>query len=117
MLGQNPGVESKILSAAVQVRAVAAPIGDLLAPENLRASFGDTAGEIDLIWDRVRGAVSYVIDCRELTATAWTFAKNSTKSRATVTGLTPGKTYVFRVHAVGAAGDGPFSDEATKMAP
>jgi hypothetical protein len=115
---ESGGLETKILGAALGVKATATPIGELLAPENLRASFGDMAGEIDLIWDRVRGARSYIIDCREVIAgAAWTQAKRSTKSRVTVTGLTPGKTYEFRVYAVGSAGDGPFSETASKMAP
>lgn len=113
----SDGDPTQILSAALGVKAPASPIGALLAPENLRASFGDMAGEIDLMWDRVRGARSYVVYVRESTVATWTLAKNSTKSRVTVPGLISGKTYFFRVHAVGSAGDGPFSDEATKMAP
>jgi len=39
------------------------------------------------------------------------------KSRATVPGCTPGQKSVFRVAAVGAAGQGPWSDESVKMSP
>lgn len=112
------GDPTQILSSALGVKAPPSPISEMIAPENLRASFGDMTGEIDLMWDRVRGAKTYVIDCREAIAGApWTQAKISTKSRETISGLTPGKTYEFRVRAVGSKGEGPFSDLAVKMAP
>ena len=40
-----------------------------------------------------------------------------TGSKATITGCTPGAICVFRVAAVGSAGQGPWSDESLKMAP
>ncbi|HEV7473405.1 MAG TPA: fibronectin type III domain-containing protein [Pyrinomonadaceae bacterium] len=41
----------------------------------------------------------------------------STKSSFTVTGLTPGTRYWFRVAAVGAGGQSGWSDPASKIAP
>jgi hypothetical protein len=40
-----------------------------------------------------------------------------TKSSATVTGLTSGQRVGFRVAAIGAAGQGPWSDPATQIVP
>lgn len=97
-------METKILDVGLGVKALAVPIGDLLAPENLRATFGDNAGEIDLSWDRVRGAGGYLIDMRESGTTAWLAAEPSKKSRTAVEGLTPGNIYEFRVPDLGAAG-------------
>jgi hypothetical protein len=47
----------------------------------------------------------------------WQAVKSVTASKFTVTGLTPGAVYAFRVRAVGAAGVGPWSDEAVRRAP
>ncbi|HEV7405542.1 MAG TPA: fibronectin type III domain-containing protein [Chthoniobacteraceae bacterium] len=47
----------------------------------------------------------------------YTVAGSTTKSKFTVTGLTPGKTYAFVAQFLGKDGPGPWSDEATKMAP
>ena len=112
------GDEATILSAGFQVRAATTPIGDLPAPVDFLATMGDMAGEVDLIWSRVTGANAYMIQYREHDAGAnWTSAMPSTASKATVAGLDPGKTYAFRVAALGAAGQGPWSDESVKMAP
>ncbi|MGB8167694.1 MAG: fibronectin type III domain-containing protein [Chthoniobacteraceae bacterium] len=111
------GDAAKIMSAAVGVRDEPQPIGPLPAPEDFMPTMGDAPGEIDLTWSRVRGARTYIVEYRESGTTgAWsqTFA---TKSRASVTGLTGGKTYTFRVAAVGAAGQSPWSLEAARMAP
>lgn len=62
-------------------------------------------------------AASFLIERRENTPGApWVFVKAVTKSRHTVTGLVSGTKYVFRVRAVGAAGEGPWSAEVTRMA-
>lgn len=111
------GSEAIILSAAFDVRAVPAPIGQLPAPENFMPTMGDMPGEIDLSWSAVRGANSYVIEWREQGTTGpWT-QEFATKSKHEVHGLVSGKTYVFRVLAIGAAGKGPWSLEAARMAP
>ena len=49
-------------------------------------------------------------------ASVWTNAPPSTKSKCTIANLVAGTRYWFRVAAVGAAGQGPWSDPATKMA-
>jgi hypothetical protein len=49
--------------------------------------------------------------------TGWRHAFVVTKSSASVPGLVSGKRHWFRVAALGAAGQGPWSDPATKTAP
>ena len=115
---KSGGVDAKILSAGVGVRAPGAPVGDLPAPLDFLATAGDNAGEIDLTWSAVKGARSYVSQYREdVVGTAWITGPIGTRSRATVPGLQTAKTYVFRVAAVGTAGQSPWSDESTKLAP
>ena len=65
-----------------------------------------------------KGAKSYIIECAPYnTPRVWQQVKITTRSSFTVTGLTPGATYVFRVKAIGSAGESDWSDEAVKMAP
>jgi len=111
--------ETKILSAGMSVRAKPSPVGELAMPVNLSATAGDKEGEIDVAWDKVTGAKSYVIDmCPEpITPAGWKQATISTKSSFTVAGLISGAKYWFRVSGIGAAGQGPWSDPATKYAP
>jgi hypothetical protein len=111
--------ETKILSAGMSVRAKPTPIGAIAMPSSLTATAGDKEGEIDLSWDRVTGAKSYVVDmCPEpITPANWKQVTISTKSGYTVTGLTSGMKYWFRVCGIGSAGQGPWSDPATKYAP
>ena len=109
----------KIKSAGMEIRSDAAPIGALPAPENLSATTGDMPGEIDLHWNRVRGATAYVTQYTLdplSPGSVWTTCPPSTKSKCTVPGLTAGGRYWFRVAAVGAAGQGPWSDPALRMA-
>ena len=79
---------------------------------------GDLEGECDLVWNPVRGAASYVIQAASAGAGPWNAANNTTptKSKATVGGYTSGTKLWFRVAALGAAGQGPWSDPATAMA-
>ena len=113
--------ESKILSAGVGVKnVVTSSIGTpLTAPTGLSAAEGDHDGEIDLNWDKVKNAKSYVIE-RSVdppTATSWNYETVSSKSSTTIVGLTSGTRYWFRVAAVLAAGQTGWSDPSTKIAP
>lgn len=106
-----------IASSGFDTRAVAAPIGTVGQPQDFSAHTGDVSSAMVLNWDKVRGANSYVMQkCTDPSIEAnWTFAGVSTKSSATITGLTSGTKYWFRVAAVGAAGQGAWSDPATKV--
>lgn len=114
----TPNDSAALATAGFPLRSSPTPIGNLPAPGNLRATMGDLEGQIDLIWDAVKGASSYIVECKEHeTAQPWTQTKLLNQSRMTVTGLTSGKIYAFRVRALGSNGEGPWSDEAVKMAP
>lgn len=113
------GDAGKILSGGMETRADAVPIGALPAPQNLSATAGDQDGDIDLDWDNIRGAKSYRMEKSSdpITATSWQLVEVVTKSKGTVSGLTSGTKYWFRVAAIGTAGQSPWSDPATKIAP
>lgn len=113
--------ETKILSAGVNVKSTTASssASETTAPTGLSASAGDHEGEIDLIWDKVKGGRSYVLERSPdpLTATSWAHEAVTTKSSATVSGLVSGNRYWFRVAAVTSAGQSGWSGPTTKMAP
>ncbi|MFM8469931.1 MAG: fibronectin type III domain-containing protein [Limisphaerales bacterium] len=103
----------------MEVRDPAAPIGDLPAPGNISATEGDHDGEIDAHWNRVKGAKSYVTQ-RTTTPTdaaSWGNPVISTKSKVSLTGLVTGTKYYLRVAAIGAAGQGAWSELASQVAP
>lgn len=111
------GDETKIKSAGMSVKATSTPFGIPPAPENLLAVAANE-GEISLSWDGIKGSKSYVIQMATDISGAgnWAISKISTKSKADVSKLESGIKYWFRVAAVGAAGQGPWSDPATKYA-
>jgi hypothetical protein len=92
-------------------------IGELGQVLSFAASEGDNPGEIDLGWDNLKGANSYLIQIATPEPSGFTFSATSTKSQATISGLVSGTKYWFRVAGVGAAGQGPFSDPSYKVAP
>jgi hypothetical protein len=109
-----------IMSAGLDVRAAAAPAPTTPpAPPALTATAGDHEGEIDLSWDTVRGARSYVVERSPdpPTESSWTHAAVSTRSQTTIEHLTSGTRYWFRVAAVTATGQSAWSNPAMKIAP
>ena len=111
--------EAKIASAGMQARAQRSASSDLAAPSDLSASAGDHDGEIDLQWDKVNNARSYVVEQSPdpPTDATWSNSTVVVKSQATIEGLTSGKKYWFRVASVGANGQSGWSNPAAKIAP
>jgi hypothetical protein len=117
------GDETKIKNAGLDVRSTSggssSPGGGSTAPAALEATASDYDGQIDLRWERVEKAKSYIIE-KSLdppTGTSWSQAAVVTKARASVSGLTSGTKYWFRVAAVTTTGQTAWSDPATKIAP
>ncbi len=116
---ETAGDAAKIpISGFAVASTTAQPIGPLPRPENVKAAMTPTPGVIKVSCEPIKGTQTYIIEFREhLDGTPWQQAKLSTKSRNDIPGLTSGKTYAFRIAAVGAAGQSPWSDEAVCMAP
>jgi hypothetical protein len=117
--GESKGDEAKIKSAGMDIKAAAAPIGIPQRPESIKAIEGHKNGSVDLKWKSVRGARSYIV---RITATiadtaSWKQVLVVTKAAATIESLVSGTQYWFQTAAVGAAGQGPWSDPTTKVAP
>ncbi len=97
--------------------AIAEPHG-IQAPTALVATAGDDDGSIDVVWNRVRGADSYVVEQCEGSVTGnWVPAGSSKRSLYTRFGLLSGTRYWFRVAGLAAGAQGPWSDPVTKIAP
>jgi hypothetical protein len=113
------GDEEIIQSAGMDVRDAPGVSTVPAQPAALSATAGDFDGTMDLSWDPVVGATSYVIEASPdpPTATSWGHHGVSTKSTFTVPGLTSGTRLWFRVAAVNPNGQGPWSDPATKIVP
>ena len=121
---ENPSTaKSVIQSAGMEVKADSEPVGDLPAPENMKADFGDEEGKIELDSDSVKGASAYIwnVSADPIGPDTWEmmgdFESISTASKFTWEDLTPGDKFHFRGAAVGAAGRGAWSDPVTKRAP
>ena len=105
-------------STGFPLRSTGAPLGQLPAPADLRATATDNEGEIELRCKTVNGASSYEWHCRLHDGNPpWEAVKTVTTAKILVPTLTPGVVYAFRVRAIGSAGPGTWADEATERAP
>jgi hypothetical protein len=89
------------------------------APGGLNATVGDHEGEIDLTWDPVSNARSYLIQASTdpNNPASWSQVGAATKSSATIGGLTSGTRYWLRVAAIGAGGQSGWSNADAAIAP
>lgn len=97
------------------------PIGAMTAPLNLVATMSDVAGHVDLMCDSGTGVKVYIWQCCSdpMADANWRQVGMGSASSFTVTSLTSGTKYWFRVAAVGTGtgNQSPWSDPALKMAP
>ncbi len=110
------GDEVAILTSGFGVRAANTPAQPLGAPENLQVATNGSPGISKLKWAPVDGAVSYLVQCTmDATGVAgWAQVATPTKAKVEVSGADPGKPCLFRVSAVGPAGEGPWSEPSRR---
>jgi hypothetical protein len=85
----------------------------------LAAASGDISGEVNLIWEPVSGANTYVIQkSTNINKPGnWKHEDVVTSPSCTATELKSGRVYWFRVAAVGPWGRGSWSKAVHKKAP
>ena len=104
------GDEDIVFSSGFEASKIPEPIGDLPQVINLSISSGKGDGSVLLKWKAIYGAKTYMMEVSE-DGKIFTPAGSTTKSiRNVVDGLTLAQYYSFRVSAIGAAGQGPWSD-------
>lgn len=114
----TPSDAVALASTGFPLRSAGTPVGQLPAPVTLTAKATDNDGEIEVRCNAVKGASTYEWQQRlHDNAAAWQALKTGTTTKILVPGLTPGVVYAFRVRAIGSAGPGTWSDEATERAP
>jgi hypothetical protein len=112
--------EQLILSAGMDVRTPGVVSTSPPAPpQGVIATSGDHDGEIDLSWDPVTAAKSYVIEqsTDPAAANSWTHSGVSARSSFTAQRLNSGTRYWLRVAAINNNGQSGWSDSAMKIAP
>lgn len=110
------GDPTDILSAGFGVRDTTGRPQPLTAPANLRVATNGSPGRTKLSWDGLSGAVLYLIQM-SLDPDAqldWRPMTTSTKTSREFDGAQPGQPAWFRVAAVNATGQGPWSGPAQR---
>jgi hypothetical protein len=110
------GEASVILLSGFALAQAKTSIGVLPPPTNLLGQTADVEGAVDLKWNRVSGAKSYIVECATSPSGPWTQVTVSTRTSCTASGLNSAVKYWFRVRAVGASGMSGWSDPAVKLA-
>lgn len=86
---------------------------------NLVVTAGDMDGALDVSWDPESNSRTYEVQIATVDPVAgpWTTKEQPTASSTQLTGLTSGSRVWIRVRGIGAKGQGPWSDPATKIVP
>jgi hypothetical protein len=110
------GDQAKIESAGFSVRGTPAsvPVPDQVM--SLNVMLNGAPGHSKLTWDAVFGADGYLVQGSPdpITPLSWTQSIVSTKTTFLGNGATAGQKYWFRVAAFNAAGQGPWSEPASR---
>lgn len=115
----SQGDQAIITSAGFETEKPRHPVGQLPAPGNVRAVVMPYPGSIELLFNGVKGRLSYQVSICGGDPTLeenWKLAVSTGKTRVSIDGLESDRTYYFRVTALGAAGFSPVSDVAKAKA-
>lgn len=92
------------------------PAPEITKPTNLKVVVSDQIGAMDMSSDAVKGSVAYMHQYTDdATLKNWTTI-TCTKRKCTVTGLTPGVTYYWRMGVVGTKDQVLYSDVVSRVA-
>jgi hypothetical protein len=110
------GDQAKIESAGFSVRGTPAPLPVPDQVMSLNVLLNGSPGHSKLIWEPVAGAEGYLVQGSPdpITPLSWTQSIVSTKTTFLGNGATAGQKYWFRVAAFNAAGQGPWSEPASR---
>jgi hypothetical protein len=106
------GDELKILSSGLEVAKKPSPPQDLTTPINLRLNKISVEGEVNLKWNPIKNAKSYMIQSTSTpqVETSWDTFAVSTKASHKANNLESQSIIWFRIAALGAKGISAFSD-------
>ncbi len=110
------GDPARITSAGFGIRTTTGRPQPLPAPTGLQAATNGFPGKTKLSWDGLDGALLYFIEMSldPGIPVTWTYRTTSTKTTCELDGAEPGQTAWFRVAAVNATGQGPWSAPARR---
>ena len=111
------GIESGIFQISATMNLNPVINTDVPAAPDVYCTAGDYPGEIDLQWDPVAGATTYLVEISFERPLAWKPLATSKQSKFTVRKLIPGSLYWFRVFAININGKSTWSTPALKVAP
>lgn len=103
---------SAVPQAAEPVNVVASAATTLAAPKNISATIKDTW--VKLKWKKVSGAVGYRVYMLNAKTGKYVEYKNVSSAAAKITGLTPGKTYKFKIATLKKSGKKYVVQKVTK---
>jgi hypothetical protein len=128
-----------IESSGMDLKSAGTPAQLLDAVANPTATVGGNPGEIMLVWDRLTGARTYVVEMQVTIKdgtvvepipepegdvitepeddTEWMRIDTITKSKLKVQGLQTGQVYSFRMAGINAAGQGDYSQTVSSVSP
>jgi hypothetical protein len=100
-----------ILAGGYEVKHPRAPLGLFPAPVIISAARGQYEGTVDLVLERMKGVVCYMVymtsDDPSQPNAQWQFVMSTTRCRNTIGGLERFKMYAFCATAMGTAGESP----------
>lgn len=98
-----------IMTSGMGANDVRTAIGFLPAPEWMKGKDGVELGSLDLRWNAVPKNSGYRVEYTTNPSEGWPIVLESEKASMTITGLTPGVVYYFRIATLSRAGRGNYT--------
>ncbi len=111
LLGACSGGDKEVDADPPAVDPPTPPVTELGVPKPVLKS--RTTGQLTFGWAAVEGATAYRCELRPDDLTEWLVSERTDKTEITISNLTPGKTYRFRVQALNNSLQSAFSAELT----